>query len=183
MRGGAAGAAGTAGRGGVVSGIAPQRTSGAKECAGRRASARRARRARFRARGGVRATFAPRAGPRWTARNRLPARPLREYPAGAPPARYLAPPVESIIVMQQNIDYPQWYRTFRAFVFGTAFGAILVILAVARSESPPLGLVHVYFWPAIINGALFVVTGCFEAAFALRRHRRLVREQGPQAAA
>ena len=85
--------------------------------------------------------------------------------------------------MKQNNDYPQGYRTFRAFVVGAAFGALLMIVAYARTESPALGLVQIYLWPVMINGALFVITGIFEAGFAIQRYRRLVHEQGHRAAA
>jgi branched-subunit amino acid transport protein len=78
--------------------------------------------------------------------------------------------------MQQNTAYPQWYRTFRGFVFGTAVGALLMVAAIASSESPANGLAHFYLWPAIINAALFAILGTFEAVFAIRRHRRLVIE-------
>ncbi|MDP9173449.1 MAG: hypothetical protein M3O30_06230 [Planctomycetota bacterium] len=79
--------------------------------------------------------------------------------------------------MNQNADYPQWYRTFRTFVFGMAAGALLVYATIARSDTTGIGIGHLYILSAIINIALFSVTGTLEAVFAIRRHRRLLREQ------
>lgn len=79
--------------------------------------------------------------------------------------------------MEENISYPAWYRSFRAFLLGAAFGVILLSgLQQVQVVPAPLPSFSSSIILLFTQMPVAFVLAMFEIGFAIARYRRIRRE-------
>jgi magnesium-transporting ATPase (P-type) len=79
--------------------------------------------------------------------------------------------------MEGSMNYPDWYRSFRAFLLGAASGVVLLIgLQQFQIVPAPLSSFSASMILLFTQMPVALVLAVFEIGFAIARYRRMRRE-------